>query len=82
MESDVYLPRLEAALTPARLRHSVGVMHVMGELAEVYGLDRRQALTAGLLHDAAKDFMPEEQEASHRASGYQIKHPVERDYNL
>lgn len=79
---DRHMPRLKAALTPARLRHSLGVMQMMGELAEVYGLDQEQALTAGLLHDAAKDFAPEEQEAGHRASGYQIKYPVEQDYNL
>lgn len=57
-------------------------MQVMGELAEVYGLDQQQAMIAGLLHDAAKDFTPEKQEEGYRASGYQIKHPVERDYNL
>lgn len=82
MDIDRYLPRLKAALTPARLRHSLGVMQVMGELAPVYGLDREQAMTSGLLHDAAKDFSPEQQEAGHRACGYQIKYPVERDYNL
>ena len=53
-----HLPRLEAALTPARLRHSLGVMQVMGELASVYGLDREQAMTAGLLHDAAIVYSP------------------------
>jgi HD superfamily phosphohydrolase YqeK len=30
-------------------------MQVMSELAEIYALDRTQALVAGLLHDAAKD---------------------------
>ena len=52
---DRYRPFLEQVLTPMRLRHSLGVMQVMGELAGVYGLDRDTALAAGLLHDAAKD---------------------------
>ena len=56
-----YLPFLELNLTPARLRHSIGVMHVMTELAEIYSLDLAQAQTAGLLHDAAKDLEPEQQ---------------------
>jgi predicted HD superfamily hydrolase involved in NAD metabolism len=51
-----YLADLRANLTPARLAHSLEVMAVMDRLAPVYGLDRVQALTAGLLHDAAKDF--------------------------
>jgi len=50
-----YLPFLECLLTPERLEHSLGVMRVMGELADVYGLDRTKAMTAGLLHDAARD---------------------------
>ncbi|MEW5873162.1 MAG: bis(5'-nucleosyl)-tetraphosphatase (symmetrical) YqeK [Chloroflexota bacterium] len=55
-----YLSFLERVLTPPRLRHSLGVMQVMVELAQVYALDAEQARTAGLLHDAAKD-LPEAQ---------------------
>jgi len=50
-----YLPYLQQRLTPARLEHSLGVMRIMGELADVYRLDRKQAMLAGLLHDIAKD---------------------------
>lgn len=81
MDVDRFMPRLEAALTPARLRHSLGVMQVMGDLAEVYGLNAEQAMTAGLLHDAAKDFTPEEQDRAFREAGIEIQNPVEMDYN-
>lgn len=54
-----YIPFLERTLTPQRLQHSLGVMTIMGELADIYQLDRAQAMTAGLLHDAAKDLTPE-----------------------
>ena len=50
-----YLPFLEEVLSPRRLQHSLSVMKVMGELARVYELDMELAVTAGLLHDAAKD---------------------------
>ncbi|MFN8382328.1 MAG: bis(5'-nucleosyl)-tetraphosphatase (symmetrical) YqeK [Anaerolineales bacterium] len=56
-----YLGFLEKALTPARLQHSLGVMEVMQELSAIYSLDPEQAMTAGLLHDAAKD-LPHEQQ--------------------
>ena len=39
-----YLPFLEEVLTQRRLDHSLGVMQVMGELAEVYDLDREKAM--------------------------------------
>ncbi len=51
----VYLPYLQQRLTPARLEHSLGVMRIMGELADVYRFDPKQAMLAGLLHDIAKD---------------------------
>jgi len=56
-----YLAYLRQELTPKRLQHSLGVMQVMGELAKVYGLEREQALTVGLLHDAAKELEPTRQ---------------------
>jgi predicted HD superfamily hydrolase involved in NAD metabolism len=58
---DEWLPYLRDVLTPPRLQHSLGVMHVMGELTDIYHLDRAQALQAGLLHDAAKDLSIESQ---------------------
>ena len=62
MDDHPYYSFLESVLTPARLAHSLGVMQVMGELAEVYGLDPETARTIGLLHDAAKDLPLDQQE--------------------
>lgn len=82
MDFDRYLGFLEERLTPARLAHSLGVMQVMGDLAPVYGLDREPAMAAGLLHDAAKDLTPEQQDAYTAAVGIEFHHPCERDYVL
>ncbi|MBN2548819.1 MAG: bis(5'-nucleosyl)-tetraphosphatase (symmetrical) YqeK [Anaerolineales bacterium] len=79
---DDYLSFLERILTPGRLRHSLGVQQVIGELAEVYSLDRQLAQTAGLLHDAAKDLSPAQQEQIIQQAGIQITCPEEQDYNL
>lgn len=40
-----YQSFLAGVLTPTRLRHSTGMMQVMGELADVYQLDRGVAMT-------------------------------------
>jgi predicted HD superfamily hydrolase involved in NAD metabolism len=77
-----YLPFLERVLTPRRLAHSLGVMQVMGDLADVYALDREQALTAGILHDAAKDLPVEERDELVKAGNIQISHACEMDYVL
>lgn len=79
---DVYTAFLAQVLTPARLRHSTGAMQVMGELAGVYQLDRRTAMAIGLLHDAAKDFTPDQQAAMVAESGVTIRYPSEHNYNL
>jgi predicted HD superfamily hydrolase involved in NAD metabolism len=55
-------------------------MHVMRDLADVYGLDHDQALTAGLLHDAAKDLTPAQQVAMLAEAAIAIRHPCEHDY--
>ncbi len=77
-----YLPFLEQVLTPNRLRHSLGVMQVMGELAEVYELDREKALAAGLLHDAGKDLSPSQIEQILAEAEIEISSESERDYVL
>ena len=77
-----YQSFLERTLTPGRLRHSLGVTQVMGELAAVYHLDPQLAQTAGLLHDAAKDLTPAQQEQIIREAGIRITCPEEHDYNL
>ena len=76
--TDEYLPFLMSALTPTRLQHSLGVMQVMSELAEIYDLDRTQALSAGLLHDAAKDLSTARQLALAEEARIEFKHECER----
>lgn len=77
-----YIGFLEKVLTPSRLAHSLGVMQVMGELAEVYQLDRDKALTAGVLHDAGKDLSVEKQNELIKAGNIQISHECETNYVL
>jgi predicted HD superfamily hydrolase involved in NAD metabolism len=76
-----YLDFLERILTPNRLRHSLGVMQVMGELTPIYGLNRDQALLAGLLHDAAKDLPPDQRERIILEAGIPILTDCDRDYS-
>lgn len=79
---DRYLSFLDQVLTPNRLQHSLGVMHVMGELAEIYALDRSKALVAGLLHDAGKDLSPAQRERIIKVANIEIRFPCELDYVL
>jgi len=76
--ADCYLPFLKRILTSQRLQHSVGVMHVMGELAEIYALDRTRAMTAGLLHDAARDLELERQLALVEEAEITLSYSCER----
>ncbi len=80
MDIDRYHSFLERVLTPQRLEHSLSVMEVMGELADVYALDRDQALTAGLLHDAAKDLTPDQQAEIVAEAKIEICDASEQDY--
>ena len=75
---DRYLPSLNRLLTPSRLQHSVGVMRVMAELTPIHSLDRAQAMTAGLLHDAARDLSSEDQLALAEEAGIELCDPCER----
>ena len=52
---------LRATLTPKRFRHSIGVALMCQYLAQVYGLNEKKAYIAGILHDNAKFYTPEEQ---------------------
>ncbi len=56
---DEYIAFAERQLTPQRFKHSLGVMQMMGELAVIYNLNEAAALTAGILHDIAKEFTAE-----------------------
>ena len=80
--TSLYLPFLKRVLTPTRLLHSMGVMQVMGELAKIYGLDEKRALTTGLLHDAAKDLPAERVQKIVAEARIKASDPCERDYVL
>jgi HD superfamily phosphohydrolase YqeK len=54
MHTTRYISFLEQVLTPHRLNHSLGVMHVMRDLAD---------MTRPSLHDAAKDLSRAQQTA-------------------
>jgi predicted HD superfamily hydrolase involved in NAD metabolism len=73
---------LEQVLTPDRLRHSLGVMQVMGKLAPIYALEPEKALVTGLLHDAAKDLPPERVQQIVDEAGIIIHEPADENYLL
>jgi len=73
-----FLLYLDRRLTPARLQHSQGVMRVMADLVDIYGLQRDQALTAGLLHDAAKDLDGAQLLALAQEGGIELFDPCEQ----
>jgi predicted HD superfamily hydrolase involved in NAD metabolism len=76
--ADRYLPFTERILAPPRYQHSLGVMRVMAELAEIYSLDCAKAMTAGLLHDAAKDLNLTHQLALAEEAGIEFHHPCDK----
>ena len=51
---------LKEILSERRYTHSVGVMEMAGELAEIYCVDIENAKLAGLLHDNAQEMSEEE----------------------
>lgn len=75
-----YIEFLEKVLTPGRLKHSLGVMQVMSELAEVYNLDLEKSILAGLLHDAGKDLPIEKQKQIIKEARISIRSKYDRDY--
>lgn len=77
-----YRSFLEQILTPPRLKHTLGVVQVMEDLAERYGFDREKARLAGLLHDAGKDLSPEQQKNLIEEGNISLLYPEERNYNL
>lgn len=82
MSTRRYLAYLKERLTPGRFDHSLGVSQLMGDLALVYGLDREQSLTTGLLHDAAKDLTPTQQAEVVSEAEIEIRYECELDYSL
>ncbi len=80
LDTERYLTYLEQELTPKRLQHSLGVMQVMGELAQVYRLDQEKALTVGLLHDAAKDLDAARQTRVVQEAKIEIRYECDNNY--
>jgi len=52
--------KLKGMLLEKRYKHSVAVMETAVEMALFYGADVEKARIAGLLHDCAKNYSPEE----------------------
>jgi len=77
---DTFLAFLRTVISPKRLEHSQGVMLVMGELAEVYDLDRERALTAAILHDAGKELSAAQQAQLVAAAQIEPLRPYSDDY--
>jgi predicted HD superfamily hydrolase involved in NAD metabolism len=75
---DYCMSFLKRRLTSHRFTHSLGVMEEMGALAEVYGLKRRKAVLAGLLHDTAKDMPPGQLLNLAQKANIQFRHMCER----
>jgi predicted HD superfamily hydrolase involved in NAD metabolism len=75
---DYHTSFLKRTLSRERFEHSLGVMRVMEELAEIYSLDPDQAEIAGLVHDAAKDMTEENQLALAVNAHIEYAHPSER----
>jgi predicted HD superfamily hydrolase involved in NAD metabolism len=73
-----YLLFLKRMVTSQTFQHSLGVMHKMSELAEIYSLDRKRAMITGLLHDVAKDLEPERQLALAEEAKVVFCHTCER----
>lgn len=67
---DEYLKRV---LKPKRYIHSLGVVDMAGELAEIYGADVDKARFAGLVHDIAKCHSCESMNRLIRTYGVDLK---------
>lgn len=79
MNFDPYHTYLTQRLTPARMRHSLGVMQVMDSLAPIYGLDPTAAHIAGLVHDAGKELSQTQLVDIASAMHYSLKQPGDFD---
>ena len=51
---------IQKTLSPFRFMHSLGVAYMSSCLAVCYGVDRRKAYIAGLIHDCAKEIDKDE----------------------
>ncbi len=60
MTTDEMIVRLKATLKERRFIHTMGVANEAVRLAPRFGVDGGKAYIAGLLHDCAKNFSPEQ----------------------
>lgn len=58
---DIIKKHISGLMNEERFAHSIGVMDLSGELAEIYNVDVKRARLAGLIHDAAKQLPEKEQ---------------------
>ena len=74
--------KLKRSLKTKRFEHSEGVCAEAVRMAELFGADTEKAYIAGLLHDCAKCFSPDEEKEISQKYGYvpdlmtQVCHPV------
>lgn len=60
MDPEQIRENLKLHLKQSRFLHSIGVQEVSHDLALIYGCDTKKAITAGILHDCAKNLTDEE----------------------
>ena len=75
---ETYVTFLKRMVTPSTFEHSLRVMQIMEELAEIYALNPIRAITAGLLHDVAKDLKPKQQLILARQANLVLHHTYEK----
>ncbi len=59
LDLDAVEAQVRRRLSPGRFGHVLGVVDTILELADRYGVDRRKAKLAALLHDVAKEYSRE-----------------------
>lgn len=69
---------LEKSLSPARFKHSLGVMKVMTDLAPIYGINTSAARLAGLAHDAGKELSDSQMLEIAQRMHLPLEHPQDR----
>lgn len=79
-ETAILKEHISGLMNAERYRHSLGVMDLSRELAEIYGVDKDKAEVAGLIHDAAKQF-PMDIQLSLMKKAYKDMEPDEIVFN-